>query len=239
MRRFAPGRPPDESPAPPKPHGITLYVNDLEKEAKSLNRMLLHHPKNPYCEVCQVAKLTRRKAIRKTAKPDPPAEFGVLGNADYVVAQSKEDMGLTGERDALVVVDRAKPEYIDCFPLMSRHSSDAYGALREFYGDVVPKRLYTDNAPELIRACKDLRYPHDKSTPHRHQSNAFCERSVRAVVEGARSLLEQAGLATCFWPFAVRFWCFMRNTRSKDGKSAWQVRHGEPHGTHVCPSVLW
>ena len=128
--------------------------------------------------------------------------------------------------DVLAVVDQGAV-YTDCLPLMSHLATDAYGALMEFFGDAVPERMYTDNAPELIRACKDLRYPHDKSTPHRHQSNAFCERSVRAVVEGARSLLEQAGLATCFWPFAVRYWCFMRNTEIIDGKSAWQVRHGE------------
>ena len=60
-------------------------------------------------------------------------------------------MGLTGERDALVILDRAEPNYIDCFPLMSRHNADAYGALKEFFGDVVPKRIYTDNAIELIR----------------------------------------------------------------------------------------
>ena len=59
------------------------------------------------------------------------------------MAQSKEAIGLAGERDALVVVDRAQPEYIDAFPLMSRHSADAYGALNEFYGDLVLKRLYT------------------------------------------------------------------------------------------------
>ena len=95
----------------------------------------------------------RRPAKRIEAKPgDRPTEFGKLGNADYVVAQSKEAVGLTGERDALVVVDMAEPEYIDCFPLMFRHNADAYGALREFYGDVVPGKLYTDNAPELVSA---------------------------------------------------------------------------------------
>ena len=176
-----------------------------------------------------MARLKRRPARRQHTKPeDKPKKFGDLGNADYIVAQSKEAMGLTGERDALVIVDRAT-SYIDCFPLMSRLSSDAYGALKEFYGDVAPKRLYTDNAPELIRACKDLRYPHDKSTPHRHQSNAYCERSVRSVVEGARTLLEQAGLPSCFWIFAVRFWCFMRNTEVVDGESAWHARHGAGH----------
>ena len=164
-------------------------------------------------------------------------KFGDLGNADYVVAQSKAAMGLTGERDALVIVDRAEPPYVDGFPVLSRTAADAQGALREFYGDVVPKRLYTDNAPELIRACHDLKIRHDKSTPYRHQSNAFAERTVRAVVEGARSLLEQAGLPTCFWPFAVRFWCFMRNTEVVNGQSAWQVRHGEHWDSKQAPRL--
>ena len=137
-----------------------------------------------------------------------PKVFGELGNADYIVAQSEESMGLTGERDALAVVDRGT-DYIDCFPLMSRNSADAQGALREFYGEVTPTRMYTDNAAELIRACRDLGWRHDKSTPYRHQSNAFSERSVRRIVEGARALLEQAGLPSCFWPFAVRYYCLM------------------------------
>ena len=75
-------------------------------------------------------------------------------NADYVVSQSDEAMGLTGERDALVILDRATG-YIDCFPLQSRNAQDAAGALTEFLGGVKPKRVYTDNAPELIRACRD------------------------------------------------------------------------------------
>ena len=109
--------------------------------------------------------MTRRPARRLNPDPESrPKVFAELGNADYIVAQSEESMGLTGERDALVVTDRAT-EYIDCFPLLSRHASDTQGALREFWGDVKPARMYTDNAPELIRACRDLGWRHDKSTP--------------------------------------------------------------------------
>ena len=127
----------DETLAPPKPHSIKRAPGDLKAEARSLKHLLTHHPKNPHCEVCRVAKLTRRPARRNRDKPSiAPKKFGEVGNADYVVAQSKEAMGLTGERDALVVVDRADPPYVDAFPMMSRCSSDAYGALREFYGDI-------------------------------------------------------------------------------------------------------
>ena len=105
-------------------------------------------------------------------------------------------------------MDRAT-DYKECFPLFGRHANEAAGAMMEFFGDTKPKRIYTDNAPELVRACKDMKYPRDKSTPYRHQSNAYCERIVKKVVEGAGSLLEQAGLPSCFWIFAVRYWCFM------------------------------
>ena len=148
--------------------------------------------------------MTRKPARRIHRNPDDmPKKFGDLVNADYIVSQTAEAMGLTGERDALAIVDRAT-DYKDCFPLQSRSASDCYGALQEFLGGYTPKRIYTDNEAGLIRACKDLRLNHDKSTPYRHQSNAYCERVARKVVEGARALLEQAGLPSCFWTFAVR-----------------------------------
>ena len=207
-------------PPPPAPHPVKRdrEPRDLKAEAVSLEHLLTHTPRNPYCDACRIAKATRRPARRLYRDPDTkPKKFADLINGDYIVAQSEEAMGLTGERDALALVDYATI-YTDCFPLMSRHNSEANGALREFMGDDVPKRIYTDNAPELIRACKDLGYRHDKSTPYRHQSNGFCERTVRKIIEGARALLEQAGLPSCFWIFAVRFWCFAHNIAIKDGE---------------------
>ena len=214
---------------PPEEHAVARKPRDLKAEAMSRDHLLTHTPHNPYCESCVRAKMTRRPA-RRIAKDKEklPTKFGELANADYIVAQSEESMGLTGERDALVIVDRGT-NYMDCFPLQSRNHGDAYGALQEFFGEHLPSRMYTDNAPELIRACKDLRIKHDKSTPHRHQSNGYCERMVRKVVEGARTLLEQAGLPSCFWIFAVRHWCFMHNTASHLGVSPWDSRHGKGH----------
>ena len=110
----------------------------------------------------------------------------------------------------------------------SRHNAEAYSALQEFYGAAKPDRMYTDNAPELIRACRDLGYNHDKSMPCRHESNATCERCVRYIVEGARALLEKAGLSSCFWIFAVHHYCLMHNTCTlTNGESQWLRRFGE------------
>ena len=83
--------------------------------------------------------------------------------------------------------------------------------------------------PELISAVKKLHAPHGKATPYRHQSNAYAERVVRKIVEGARTLLEHTGLPSCFWPFAVRYWCFADDVAVRDGESAWNLRHGSGH----------
>ena len=81
-----------------------------------------------------MAKTTRRPARRKIRDPaDLPKKFGGLVNADYIVAQSRDAMGLTGECDALTVVDRAT-DYKECYPLLSRTSADAEGALLDFFG---------------------------------------------------------------------------------------------------------
>ena len=163
---------------------------NLRAEAMSLTHLLTHSVHNPYCDACVKAKLKRIPTRRKGSNAaDAPQKFGDLVNADYIVAQSEDSMGLTGEKDALVIVDRAT-NYKDCFPLMSRSADDAYGALDEYFGSTKPKRIYTDNAAELIKACKDHKYSHDKSTPYRHQSNAYCERTVRSVIDGARTILE-------------------------------------------------
>ena len=67
------------------------------------------------------ARCTRHRPTRRQHR-DPeerPKKFGDLVNGDTIVAQSNEAMGLTGERDALALVDQATA-YTDCYPLRSR-----------------------------------------------------------------------------------------------------------------------
>ena len=118
---------------PPTPVELRL-PRDRKAEARSLTHLLDHAEHNEHCQACVRAKMTRKPARRKNKHPSKlPVEFGELVNADHVISHSDESMGLTGERDALVVVDRATV-YIDCFPLMSKTAPDAHGALLEFFG---------------------------------------------------------------------------------------------------------
>ena len=210
-------------------HAADQARRDLKKEAASIKHQLTHTPYNPYCTSCVRAKLTRRPARRVRKEPDKePKKFGDLVNADHLIAHSEESAGLTGERDALVIVDRYSG-YIDAFPLATKSADDAYGAVAEYFGTERPVDVYvwSDSAHELKRALIDLRIPHGKATPGRHQANGFCERTVRAVIDGARAGLEHAGLPSCFWVFAIRHWCFQHNVEVTDGDSPWNRRHGQ------------
>ena len=47
--------------------------------------------------------------------------------------------------------------------------------------------LYTDGAPEVVKAGKNLRTCHDTSTPYRFATNGIAEREIRNVLEGTRT----------------------------------------------------
>ena len=89
--------------------------------------------------------------------------------------------------------------------------------------------LYTDGAPEIIKAGKNLRTCHDTSTPYRSATNGLAEREIRNVLEGTRTLLEHSGLPTSYWAYASRCFCHHAIIRMVEGDSAWNKRHKQGH----------
>ena len=119
--------------------GTEKMRRDLKNEAFSLKHLLTHRPKNPWCPACTRAKMSRRPSRRQHGTHGsraPPLKFGDLVNADHVIAHSEDAMGLTGERDALVIVDRYS-KYVDIFPLKSKDADDAYQAFVEYVGEEI------------------------------------------------------------------------------------------------------
>ena len=93
---------------------------------------------------------------------------------DHII-YGQGDQSVRKDKVALVVYDRAK-RYLDSFAAVTNDTPSTKQALIEFYGgNSKPKQMYSDNAPELVKACTELEYPHDTNTPHRPQSNGVCE----------------------------------------------------------------
>ena len=85
-------------------------------------------------------------------------------------------------------------------------------AFQEFAGGQHVKSFYCDNARELMSAAKELHWMNPTSEPYVPQSNGLAERMVRTSKEGARALLVQSGLSNEWWPYAIKAFCFARNS---------------------------
>ena len=83
--------------------------------------------------------------------------------------------------------------------------------------------VYSDGAEELKQSAKEMGAVHDDSIPENKGNNAVIERTNRHVLEGIRTLLNQAGLPIMYWPFAARYFCLACNVTAKHGEiSAWR-----------------
>eukprot|EP00959_Pyramimonas_sp_CCMP1952_P343219 7189591-Pyramimonas_sp.AAC.1 len=73
------------------------------------------------------------------------------------------------------------------------------------------KHIYTDNSGELQKACRQLGWRRDASTPHRPQINGLTERVVKIAILGTRAALHMSGLGREWWKEAMQAFCCGHN----------------------------
>jgi hypothetical protein len=140
-------------------------MRDLKAEAVSREHLMTHMPKNKYCPACQRAKMQHKPCRSGSSLGPAPESFGDQVTADHIESRSEASQGLTGEKNALVLLDRTTG-YIECFPLGTKSSGDAWDAFKEFLGPGgYIRSLYTDDSPELIKTAKDMKVPLANLTP--------------------------------------------------------------------------
>ena len=127
-----------------------------------------------------------------------------------------------------MVKDKAT-DWIAAYPTRRKTAEDITEAVNDFKGADKIQRWYSDGAPELHAACRKLGIRHDKSDPHRSETNGLIERTNRTVIEGARCLLFQSGMPYKYWSLAMQ--CFVDNYNfthfnTKKGTNGHVERHG-------------
>ena len=122
-------------------------------------------------------------------------EFGDIICADHFVVHRVADMGVDGEKCALLLMD-VGTRVTDAAPVRAKSANEAVIALKNFVGNHGVESMYSDNAPELNAAGRTLVWPHATSTPYPPQSNSLIERQVGVTVQGTRASLLQSDCRT-------------------------------------------
>ena len=93
-------------------------------------------------------------------------------------------------------------------------SFDAVSTMFQKLGGVPIKSLHSDGAKEYVRLQQEVSSNGVNvsfSAPYTPEHNAIAERVNRTLVEAARTLLIQANLPGCLWPFALKQVVYVRN----------------------------
>ena len=101
-----------------------------------------------------------------------------------------------------------------------RSKSGAINSIKHFAGRRKVKQVYSDDAPEFINACSELKIRHDLSLPGKKQNNSLAERTNQFIVDQTTACLVHAGLPTCYWIYAITALCHLMNVEEINGSSA-------------------
>ncbi len=197
----------------------------LKAEAKTLTHLLTHRYRNPYCQSCVRAKMkhfkTKRGAFRRELK-----KWGDLITFDFADLEWTSYMGIPEDRELLVIRDRFTG-VIQAFPLKTRATDDIVMSIKRFIGDRKVVLAFSDQAPQFVKACKELKIALDTSVPGRKVTNSLAERNIQFLIGATATCLLEAGLPACYWQFAVTCVSHSLNIEDLDEGSAWQKMHKE------------
>ena len=201
----------------------------LRREACSLQHLMTHTPKNPFCNICNRARMTKKTARSHGESKHVKAEkFGDHVTADHLINFGERNEGDDGELVAMVFKD----VYTDvryCYPSASKHTRECVAAMKHFIGPKVEVGVfYSDEAPELKRAAAEMKWRHHVGTAYVSQTNAVAERNLRSIMEGTRANLLQSGLNHKYWPYAAKHSCMAHNiAEDYEVDSPWKIMTGK------------
>ncbi|OLP93635.1 hypothetical protein AK812_SmicGene24425 [Symbiodinium microadriaticum] len=196
---------------------VRLLLRLLVSVTMNILLRLFHFPKNPFCDVCNQARMLSRRVRRKPRdhdeEPDPleASEFGEVIAADHIhVFRSPDD---SDALDKTYVVLCLRDKYTGLFaayPGTDRSTASIVSSLRKFVGRRIcskPVTLVSDAADEFVAAAEEMGWISSPSLPNRFPHNAQLEREIRTFQEGVRASFLEAGFSIRpeLWPIACRY----------------------------------
>ena len=152
------------------------------------------------------------------------------------IKRSSTSAARHGDTAALVVRDKATG-CIAAYPSKRKSATDIKAAVIDFKGSETIKRWYSDGAPELHVACRELGIRHDISDPHRSETNGQIERTNRTVIEGTGCLLFQSDMPYKYWKLAISCFATLFNVAHVDSKKG-TVSYVERHSHKFQGKIL-
>ena len=211
--------PPQPLPPPAKPPGDGALADSeresseddglakhrkLVKEAQSLEHSRLSHfPKNPACPTCQRSRMYRKRVAARRA--DPLADRGMLPEVmqfgervatDFIIVRKLKD----GKENATQVVRGEYSGWARAYPVAKRDTDTVSRNLLLFLGPAYDRTTVickSDQAIEILAACKCLGVVHEDTLDSRFPHNSQLERDIRTIEEIARATHLGAGLRSC------------------------------------------
>ena len=218
-------------------------VIKLRDQAMSLEHRLFHFPKNPFCDICNQARMLSRRVRRKPrdseVEPDPleASEFGEVIAADHIhVFRSPDDSDASDKSYVVLCLRDKYTGLFAAFPGNDRSTNAVVVALRKFVGRRVcskPVTLVSDAADEFEAAAEEMGWISSSSLPNRFPHNAQLEREIRSFQEGVRSSFLEAGFSIRpeLWPVACRFGAMAMNLTLRspqdESRSRWDFNNDD------------
>ncbi|CAE7567591.1 unnamed protein product, partial [Symbiodinium necroappetens] len=158
----------DEEVAPDEDLDIRTSENRVAKlPAESAEHKFTHRPKNPYYKVCQKAKMLAPHARKREGSSTVASEkFGGHVTVDHIINRDLRDVGVEGEKVALVVKDVCT-NFRYAYPSSTKEAEQVYHRLLHFFRveDEVGI-IYSDYAPDLQDATFKYKVRHNTSRPY-------------------------------------------------------------------------
>ena len=204
----------------------------LRKEAATIEHQMSHYPKNPTCSICQRSRMYKKRTTKFRADPladrgslDPVTAFGERIATDFIIVRKLK----SGRENAVQVIRDEFSGWLRAYPIATRDTDSVVRNILTFLGPSCRHSCImckSDQAPEIVAACKRLGFVHEDSLENRFPHNAQLERDIRTLEEIARSSHLSAGFEMIpdLWMHSVNYAATVLN--------AFQVPAGKEETRH-------